>query len=142
MNKTTALFLALAAATSCKTETVTLGVTKDKDNNKTQAASHDTLKRASGPPTTHDIPSVPVAHQEANNDTEPIVIQSAGRPTTTHDSPSASISHQGAATPEVKSLSITRDKEPLQRATKNRDILKTLYSATQVAIQQAAPKRN
>ena len=132
MHKTTALFLALAAATSCKPETVTLGVKKDKD--KTQAASHDTLKRASGPPTTHDIPSVPVAHKEANNDTEPIVIQSAGRPTTTHDKRSAPVARQGAATPEIKSLSITHDKEPLQRATKNRDILKALYSATQVAL--------
>ena len=113
MNKTTALFLALAAATSCKPETVTLGVTKDKDNNKTQAASHDTLKRASGPPTTHDKPSAPVAHQ-------------------------------GAATPEIKSLSITHEKErqlrhaaaPPQRATKHSNILKTLYSANEQAALQ------
>ena len=122
MNKKITLCLALAAATSCKPETVTLGV--KEDSNKTQAASHDT-------------PSVPVAHQEANNDTEPIVIQSAGRPTSTHNTPSAPVARQGAATPEIKSLSITHDKEPLQRATKNRNILKALYSAeanTQAAL--------
>ena len=114
MHKTTALFLALAAATSCNTETVTLGVTKL--DAKAQEANQDT-------------PSVPVANEEANQDPELIVIQSAGRPTTTHDSPSASISHQGAATPEIKSLSITHDKEPLQRVTKDGDIFKRMYRA-------------
>ena len=46
MHKTTALFLALAAATSCKPETVTLGLTKD------------------------DTPSVPITNQGAAQDTE------------------------------------------------------------------------
>ena len=69
IHKTIALFLALAAATSCNTETVTLGVTKL--DAKAQEANQDT-------------PSVPVANEEANQDPELIVIQSAGRPTTTH----------------------------------------------------------
>ena len=42
MNKTTALCIALAAATSCKPETVTLGVKKHDEKAKTQADSHDT----------------------------------------------------------------------------------------------------
>ena len=99
MNKTIALGIALAAATSCKTETVTLGVEKIKG--------------------TH---SVPVANEEVNQDPELIFLQRASGPPTTHDSPSAPVAHQGAATPEIKSLSITHDKEPLQRATKNSNI--------------------
>ena len=81
IHKTIALGIALAAATSCKPETVTLGVGKIKD--------------------TH---SVPVANEEANQDPELIVLKSASGPYITHDKPSASIAHQGPISlEEIKS---------------------------------------
>ena len=65
IHKTIALCLALTTATSCKPETVTLGV--KKDSAKAQEVNQDpeliVLKSASGPYITHDKPSVPVAHQ-------------------------------------------------------------------------------
>ena len=65
MFKKKALGLALAAATSCKPETVTLGV--KKDNAKAQEVNQDpeliVLKSASGPYITHEKLSAPVAHQ-------------------------------------------------------------------------------
>ena len=67
MNKKIALCLALSAATSCKPEAVRLGVKEHDDKAKAQEASQNSelivLQRASGPPTTHDTPSAPVAQQ-------------------------------------------------------------------------------
>ena len=67
IHKTIALGIALAAATSCKPETVTLGVTKHDDKAKAQEANQDpeliVLKSASGPYITHDKPSASIAHQ-------------------------------------------------------------------------------
>ena len=46
MNKTTALCIALAAATSCKPETVTLGVKKHDEKAKTQRKEKASTKQA------------------------------------------------------------------------------------------------
>ena len=65
IHKTIALCLALGAATSCNTETVTLDVKKKKDNTKAQEVTHDTativFEDSSGPPITS---SAPVAHRD------------------------------------------------------------------------------
>ena len=107
MHKTTALCLALTAATSCKTETVTLGV--KKDNAKKHAVSHDTepivFEDPSGPTIT---PSVPIANQGV----------------ATPEIKSLSIIHD-------------KERQPRHAAAPQKRATKALLSDTKAAIQQA-----